>query len=64
MYLPYPNEASPAYPFDILLEQMLVRLVDDFLLVTTDKDKAVRFVQTMHHGASLASLFPIKLSWR
>ncbi|KAK8083728.1 hypothetical protein PG996_002509 [Apiospora saccharicola] len=29
---------------------LLLRLIDDFLLITTDRDKAARFVETMHHG--------------
>lgn len=29
---------------------LLMRLIDDFLLITLDKNKAVRFVETMHHG--------------
>ncbi|KAF7562171.1 hypothetical protein G7046_g1966 [Stylonectria norvegica] len=29
---------------------LLMRLIDDFLLVTLDKSKAARFVQTMHQG--------------
>jgi telomerase reverse transcriptase len=29
---------------------LLLRLIDDFLLITTDKDKACRFVEIMHHG--------------
>ncbi|KAM0260489.1 hypothetical protein ACHAQJ_002722 [Trichoderma viride] len=29
---------------------LLLRLVDDFLLITLDKEKAVRFVETMHQG--------------
>jgi telomerase reverse transcriptase len=29
---------------------LLLRLIDDFLLITTDQRKAVRFVQTMHSG--------------
>lgn len=31
-------------------ECLLLRLIDDFLLVTLDKSKAVRFVETMHRG--------------
>lgn len=29
---------------------LLLRLIDDFLLITTDKNKACRFVRTMHRG--------------
>lgn len=29
---------------------LLLRLIDDFLLVTTDKCKAIRFVEVLHHG--------------
>jgi telomerase reverse transcriptase len=29
---------------------LLLRLVDDFLLITLDKEKATRFVETMHQG--------------
>ncbi|KAL7629462.1 Telomerase reverse transcriptase [Parahypoxylon ruwenzoriense] len=29
---------------------LLLRLIDDFLLITTNKPKAVRFVETMHQG--------------
>lgn len=29
---------------------LLLRLIDDFLLITTDKGKAARFVDTMHRG--------------
>ncbi|OPB46795.1 telomerase reverse transcriptase [Trichoderma guizhouense] len=29
---------------------LLLRLTDDFLLITLDKDKAIRFVETMHQG--------------
>lgn len=29
---------------------LLLRLVDDFLLITLDRSKAVRFVETMHRG--------------
>ncbi|KAK0761022.1 LOW QUALITY PROTEIN: hypothetical protein N5P37_005964 [Trichoderma harzianum] len=29
---------------------LLLRLTDDFLLITLDKEKAVRFVETMHQG--------------
>lgn len=29
---------------------LLLRLIDDFLLITTDKSKAARFVETMHRG--------------
>jgi telomerase reverse transcriptase len=29
---------------------LLLRLIDDFLLITTDKSKASRFVETMHRG--------------
>ncbi len=29
---------------------LLLRLIDDFLLITTDRDKAARFVETMHRG--------------
>lgn len=29
---------------------LLIRLIDDFLLITTDESKAKRFVQTMHSG--------------
>ncbi|RSL70645.1 hypothetical protein CEP53_001789 [Fusarium sp. AF-6] len=31
-------------------DTLLLRLIDDFLLVTLDQDKAVRFVNTMHQG--------------
>lgn len=31
-------------------KSLLMRLVDDFLLITLDKDKAIRFVETMHQG--------------
>ncbi|KAK8126658.1 RNA-directed DNA polymerase [Apiospora kogelbergensis] len=29
---------------------LLLRLIDDFLLITTDQNKAARFVETMHRG--------------
>ncbi|KAK6954528.1 hypothetical protein Daesc_004495 [Daldinia eschscholtzii] len=29
---------------------LLLRLIDDFLLITLDKQKAIRFVETMHQG--------------
>lgn len=29
---------------------LLLRLIDDFLLITTDKSKAVRFAETLHRG--------------
>lgn len=29
---------------------LLLRLIDDFLLITTDRGKAARFVETMHRG--------------
>ncbi|CAJ2501650.1 Uu.00g045030.m01.CDS01 [Anthostomella pinea] len=29
---------------------LLLRLIDDFLLITTDRSKAVRFVEVMHRG--------------
>lgn len=31
-------------------DSLLLRLVDDFLLITLDKDKAVQFIETMHQG--------------
>jgi telomerase reverse transcriptase len=31
-------------------DSLLLRLIDDFLLITQDKGKAVRFAQTMHKG--------------
>ncbi len=31
-------------------DSLLMRLIDDFLLITTDRKKAARFVQTMHRG--------------
>ena len=31
-------------------ETLLLRLIDDFLLITTDRPKAVRFVEVMHAG--------------
>jgi telomerase reverse transcriptase len=31
-------------------DSLLLRLVDDFLLITLDKDKAVQFVEIMHQG--------------
>ncbi|KAG9689750.1 hypothetical protein KCU95_g13462, partial [Aureobasidium melanogenum] len=31
-------------------ESLLLRLIDDFLLVTTNRDTATRFVQVMHRG--------------
>lgn len=31
-------------------DTLLLRLIDDFLLITLDRDKAVRFVETMHGG--------------
>ena len=31
-------------------ESLLLRLIDDFLLITTDKNQAERFLQTMHEG--------------
>ena len=31
-------------------QSLLLRLIDDFLLITTDKDVATRFVHTMHAG--------------
>ncbi|RWA12419.1 hypothetical protein EKO27_g2666 [Xylaria grammica] len=29
---------------------MLLRLIDDFLLITTDKSKAIQFIQVLHQG--------------
>lgn len=53
--------------FSFRSEQMLVRLVDDFLLITTNKDKAVEFVRTMHRGERLfvslvSPRFPARIS--
>ena len=31
-------------------QSLLLRLIDDFLLITTDKSQAINFVQTMHKG--------------
>lgn len=31
-------------------DSLLLRLIDDFLLITTDKQKAARFIETMHQG--------------
>ena len=31
-------------------ESILMRLIDDFLLITTNKDHAKKFMQAMHHG--------------
>ncbi|KAF7541210.1 hypothetical protein G7Z17_g12014 [Cylindrodendrum hubeiense] len=31
-------------------DTLLLRLIDDFLLITLDRDKATRFVETMHRG--------------
>ncbi|RFU75293.1 telomerase reverse transcriptase [Trichoderma arundinaceum] len=31
-------------------DSLLLRLVDDFLLITLDKEKAIQFVETMHQG--------------
>lgn len=31
-------------------DSLLLRLLDDFLLITLDKEKAARFVETMHQG--------------
>lgn len=31
-------------------DSLLLRLTDDFLLITLDKEKAIRFVETMHQG--------------
>ncbi|MCJ1460010.1 hypothetical protein MMC28_010389 [Mycoblastus sanguinarius] len=31
-------------------ESLLLRLIDDFLLITTNKDHAKRFLQTLHNG--------------
>ncbi|KAF4122395.1 telomerase reverse transcriptase [Geosmithia morbida] len=41
-YLGFLNDGSS--------DSLLLRLVDDFLLITLDKSKAVRFVETMHRG--------------
>ena len=35
---------------------LLMRLVDDFLYVTTDLDKALRFVTRMHQGKIIPPL--------
>lgn len=37
-------------PFLNSEDSLLLRLIDDFLLITIDKQKAVRFVETMHRG--------------
>lgn len=37
-------------PFLDCEDCLLLRLIDDFLLITTDKSKASRFVETMHRG--------------
>ncbi|XXG94534.1 hypothetical protein Hte_000791 [Hypoxylon texense] len=37
-------------PFLNSEDSLLLRLIDDFLLITTDRQKAVRFVETMHRG--------------
>ncbi|KPM35632.1 hypothetical protein AK830_g10942 [Neonectria ditissima] len=31
-------------------DTLLLRLIDDFLLITLDRNKAIRFVETMHRG--------------
>lgn len=35
---------------DGLKDSLLMRLIDDFLLITTDREKAKRFVEVMHRG--------------
>lgn len=37
-------------PFLDCEDCLLLRLIDDFLLITTDRRKAARFVETMHRG--------------
>lgn len=46
----YADLETQVLPFLNSSECLLLRLTDDFLLITTDRSKAVRFVQTLHRG--------------
>ncbi|RYO73581.1 hypothetical protein DL764_010545 [Monosporascus ibericus] len=46
----YADLEAHVLPFLDSEDCLLLRLIDDFLLITTDKRKAVRFVDTMHRG--------------
>ncbi|RYP70145.1 hypothetical protein DL771_005657 [Monosporascus sp. 5C6A] len=46
----YADLEAQVLPFLDSEDCLLMRLIDDFLLITTDKRKAVRFVETMHRG--------------
>lgn len=46
----YADLESKRLPFLRTGDSLLLRLIDDFLLITTDKAKAVRFVETMHRN--------------
>lgn len=46
----YADLEMQVLPFLASEDCLLLRLIDDFLLITMDKEKAVRFVKTMHHG--------------
>ncbi|RYP43541.1 hypothetical protein DL770_011624 [Monosporascus sp. CRB-9-2] len=46
----YADLEAHVLPFLDSEDCLLMRLIDDFLLITTDKRKAVRFVETMHRG--------------
>ncbi|RYP54201.1 hypothetical protein DL768_000980 [Monosporascus sp. mg162] len=46
----YADLEAHVLPFLDSEDCLLLRLIDDFLLITTDKRKAVRFVETMHRG--------------
>lgn len=46
----YADLESRVLPFLKSEDCLLLRLIDDFLLITTDQPKAARFVETMHRG--------------
>jgi hypothetical protein len=40
-------------------EQLMLRFVDDFLLITTDKEKATKFLKVMHKGIRSCKQFAV-----
>jgi len=48
----YADLEAKRLPFLRASDSLLMRLIDDFLLITTDKAKARRFVETMHRGVA------------
>ena len=41
-------------------DQMMMRLIDDFLMITTQQPRAIGFLRTMHKGAAIVSLAPLR----